>query len=237
MSVVFCQIDSPRSTVPVGETHIYTAELGDPAPLLPHLTDDERERAARFRLPRIRDQFIAARGRLRALLGQYLGLAPRTVPVRYADGGKPHLPPDYTLHFNLSHTDGLAVFAVGRARVGVDVERARPIPDAAALVDRFFSRREGELFRALPAAVRPAAFLRAWTRKEAVLKAIGRGVQSLDCCDVTFAESEPPALVCLDGDASASQQWEVFAWEPAEGYLAAGAVEVRHETLDTRHET
>jgi 4'-phosphopantetheinyl transferase len=235
MPVVFCEIDAPRPAVPNGETHVYTATLGDPTPFVGFLTADERDRAGRFRLGRVRDQFIAARGRLRALLGHYLRMAPREVPVRYADGGKPHLPAGYPLHFNLSHTEGLAVFAVGRARVGVDVERCREIPDADGLVSRFFSRRECEQFNALPPGARPAAFLRAWTRKEAVLKAIGRGVQSLDCCEVTFADGEAPAVVAIDGDAGAGPRWELFTWEPAAGYLAAGAVE-RHETRDTRHE-
>jgi 4'-phosphopantetheinyl transferase len=229
MPVVYCQIEAPRPAVAPGETHVYAAPLGDPTPFLPFLTADECDRAGRFRLGRIRDQFIAARGRLRALLGHYLNVEPRAVPVLYADGGKPHLPAAYPLHFNLSHTDGLAVFAVGRARVGVDVERCRAVPDADGLVSRFFSRRECDRFSALPPGARPDAFLRAWTRKEAVLKAIGRGVQSLDCCEVTFGEDEPAAVVSLDGDAAAGPRWELFTWEPAPGYLAAGAVEVKSE--------
>jgi 4'-phosphopantetheinyl transferase len=226
MTVVFCQFDAPPPAVPNGDTHVYVARLGDARPFFPLLTDDERTRAERFRLARVRDQFVAARGQLRALLGRYLGLEPRAVPVLYADGGKPHLPAGYPLHFNLSHTDGLAVFAVGHSRVGVDVERVRPIPDADGLVSRFFTRRECEQFQALPPSARPGAFLRAWTRKEAVLKAIGRGVQSLDCCEVTFADGEPPALIELEGDRSAGGRWRLFGWEPAPGYLAAGAVEM-----------
>src|SRR5262249_31421650 len=150
------------------------------------LTAEERARATRFRLGRIRDQFVAARGQLRLLLGHYLDLDPAAVPIWYADGGKPHLPPEYPLHFNVSPTDGLAVYAVGAARVGVDVERYRPVPDADSLVARFFSRHDADVFQSLSAADRLDAFFRAWTRKEAVLKAVGRGVQSLDCCDVTF---------------------------------------------------
>jgi len=226
MAVVFCEIEDPRSSVPDGETHVYTAHLCDGGPYLALLTVEERERAGRFRLARVRDQFVAARGRLRALLGHYLGLPPQEVPVLYADGGKPHLPPGMPLQFNISHTEGLAVYAVGRSRVGVDVERCREIRDADNLVTRFFSRRECAQFHSLPAADRQAAFLRAWTRKEAVLKAIGRGVQSLDCCEVTFGDSEPPAVLTLDGDAAARRQWKLFTWEPAAGYLAAGAVEV-----------
>ena len=154
------------------------------------MTDDERERAGRFRLARVRDQFVAARGRLRAPARPLPRASTRAaVPVLYADGGKPHLPDGYPLHFNVSHTDGLAVFAVGRPRVGVDVERCRPIPDADGLVTRFFSRRECDQFQALPAEPtgRPRSCGPGPGRRRCS-KAIGRGVQSLDCCDVTFGD-------------------------------------------------
>ncbi len=225
MPIVFCKIDSPRPCLGDAETHVYVAPLCDAGPFQPFLTADEQNRASRFRLARIRDQFVAARGQLRSLLGLYLGIPPSMVPVHYADGGKPQLPPEFPLHFNVSHTDGLAVFALGHTRVGVDVERDRPIPDAAGLVSRFFSKRECVEFQAIPQPLQQVAFLRAWTRKEAVLKALGRGVQSLDCCEVTFVDGEAPALRCMDGDARAAEKWELIAWEPVAGYLAAVAIE------------
>lgn len=226
MAVTFRQLSEPATHVPKGDTHIFTAELGAADSFWHLLTDDERTRAERFRLARVRDQFVAARGHLRALLGRYLGIEPRAVPMLYADGGKPHLPAGFDLHFNVSHTDGLAVIALGHTRVGVDVERVRDIPDAEALVSRFFTRRECAQFQLLPPGARPAAFLRAWTCKEAILKAIGRGVQSLDCCDMTFDAAQRPTLLEMDGDRAAGEKWELFTWEPALGYLAAGAVEI-----------
>ena len=229
MPAVYCDIDSPHPNLPEGVAHVYISMLGDGDGnrFFPLLTDDERTRSAKFRIPRIREQFVVARGRLRFLLGHYLGLPPLAVPILYTDSGKPHLPPGFPLHFNVSHTDGLAAFAFGRSRVGVDVERDRPMPDAAALVARFFSRREGEGFGSVPAVEYSAAFFRAWTRKEAVLKAIGRGVQSLDCCDVTFGQHDPVQLLRLDEDHAAGDKWRMFAWEPAAGYIAAGVIEVR----------
>src|SRR4051812_2957269 len=71
MAVVFCEIESPRRCL-AGDTHVYAADLGDAGRLEGVLTADERARAGRFRLGRIRDQFVAARGRLRLLLGHYL---------------------------------------------------------------------------------------------------------------------------------------------------------------------
>lgn len=225
MAVVFCEIGSPRASLGSTETHVYAVPVTNAETMARFLTDEELARSSRFRLGRVRDQFVTARGHLRSLLGQYLSLDPRAVPILYADGGKPHLPPEYPLHFNLSHTDGLAVFAFGHSRVGVDVERHRVIPDANALVNRFFSRRECTTFESVVPEMQMKAFFRAWTRKEAVLKAIGRGVASLDCCEVNFVDDAEPRLLCLDGDENAGSVWKLFAWQPAEGYLAAGAIE------------
>ena len=226
MPVLFGEIDAPLPVLPGGRVHLYAAGLGRPAETVwGHLTEAERGRADKFRVPRIRDQFIQARGWLRVLLAHYLKCDPAAVPILVADGGKPLLPPETGLHFNLSHTDGLALYAVACTPVGIDVERVRNVPDAVGLAQRFFSAREQSLFRALPAEEVQACFLRAWTRKEAVLKATGRGVQSLDCCEVSFGATEPVSVVSLDGDPAAKDRWLLHAWEPEPGFVAAMAVE------------
>jgi 4'-phosphopantetheinyl transferase len=61
-------------------------------------------------------------------------------------------------------------------RVGIDIEAERPLTDVTLLARRILTPREGAAFEALPEAARPRALLAAWTRKEAVLKAIGTGV-------------------------------------------------------------
>lgn len=224
MRLLFCDRETPALTM--GMVHVYVRTLQPAAEeCWLHLSEGERQRAARFRLPRVREQFVQTRGVLRTLLGAYLDTEPGGVPIVYGDNGKPHLPAACGLHFNVSHTEGLAVFAFCQQRVGVDVERQRPFRDALGLVQRFFSPRECALFENLAEGERPDAFFRAWTRKEAVLKAIGRGVQVLDCCDVTFHKDEPPQVLRLDDDERASEQWSLFAWEPAHGYIGALAVE------------
>jgi 4'-phosphopantetheinyl transferase len=227
MAESFLSIEQCTPLLMDGQVHIYSLRLEEPDEGWPLLNEAERERASRFKLKRIRDQFVSARSNLRILLSRYLDMDPVHVPIWYADGGKPHLPSEFPLHFNVSHTDGLAVFAFGRGRVGVDVERFRAVPDAAGLVTRFFSPRECELFQKHCPDDHLNAFFRAWTRKEAILKAVGRGVQALDCCEVTFGKDDPPQLIHLDGDTDAANHWSIFAWEPAPGYIAAGAREVQ----------
>jgi 4'-phosphopantetheinyl transferase len=188
------------------------------------LTPDERDRAARYRAGTVREQFILGRGVLRQLLAGCLGCSPHAVPITYILNGKPVLVGS-PLHFNVSHTNGLAVIAIAHQRIGVDVERSRIIPDADGLVGRFFSRAEQEAYRRVPADRRSAAFFRGWVCKEAVIKAAGASVQYLDAFDVELDPVRPPAVLAVRHHALASNGWTVADWEPASGFVAAIAVE------------
>jgi 4'-phosphopantetheinyl transferase len=163
------------------------------------------------------------------VLSRYLGITPIDVRLQYETTGKPALDPSHQseLHFNVSHSETLAVYAVTRVgRVGIDVERRRDIPNAESLVERFFTQRERDFFQTIPINDRLAAFFRAWTRKEAVLKAVGQGVQALDQCDVTFGPNEPEAVLRMGDDCDCQSKWLLRSWEPESGYSAAVAVEL-----------
>ena len=101
------------------------------------LSDDELDRAGRFKADRHRHQYIRGRGRLRRILGHYMQRSPEDLVFRYGRRDKPYLaqPAPY---FNLSHTDDFAALAVSEAcEVGIDVERIRPIERDIA--KRYFS--------------------------------------------------------------------------------------------------
>ena len=125
-----------------------------------------------------RTLYVVARATLRELLGAYLGRDPAALRFTYGPQGKPALKDDADgLAFNLSHTHALAVFAFARGRrVGIDVERRRPIAQADRILERFFTAPERAAIRELPETARPAAIVALWTRKEAYVKALGDGV-------------------------------------------------------------
>lgn len=194
------------------------------------LTEEERARAARFKMERVRNQFIAARTHLRTILSGYLNTTPLEVRIISESSGKPYLDPCHAdgLQFNVTHSENIAIYAIATCgRVGVDVEHCRPIPNAESLVERFFTQRERDQFKSLTETERHDAFFRAWTRKEAVLKAIGRGVQSLDECDVTFGADEPEQVLRLGMDHDVAAKWFLRSWQPQQEYAAAVAVEMR----------
>lgn len=212
------------------EVHIWQIPLheGDPEGLLVHLTSEEQQRACRLRLDRVRWQFVRARAGLRTVLGGYLDRPAADVPIRTAPTGRPELAEGCCggFDFNLTHSESVGLVAVScGGRVGVDVERVRVIAERDNLVRRFFAPAEQDRFFGLDAADRQEAFFQAWTRKEAILKAVGRGVASLDCCEVAFGPGAEAAVLRLEGDDEAHLRWQMHVWEPRAGYRAAAVAE------------
>jgi len=193
------------------------------------LSAGERNRAERFQFDRDRDRFIARHGLLRRILGHYLSLDPAGISFIYESRGKPALPVavgGQTLHFSLSHSDGLVLVAVsGRCALGVDVERVRPIPESDQIVAKWFSARENAMLSALSAEQKLEAFFNGWTRKEAYLKATGEGIaDALPEIEVSLLPGGPARLERIAGDERAAALWSLHSLAPAAGYIGALAV-------------
>ncbi len=215
------------------EVHVWRAAL-DQTPsqihgFLHYLAADERARAERFYFERDREHFIVARGVLRAILGSYLNRAPECLSFCYSSLGKPALAGESdgdAIRFNVSHSHGVALYAVTRGReVGIDLERIRFDLAVAEIAERFFSRREVAMLRTLPPEGQRQAFFRCWTRKEAYTKARGEGLSlPLDQFDVSLAPGEPAAVLGTQRDPSEAFRWSLQELTPAPGYVAALAV-------------
>jgi len=229
---------SPPKTLKLGrdKVHVWRATL-DPEKSRLHdleqiLAPDEHARAGRFYFQKDREHFIAARGLLRTILGRYLNQDPSELRFCYSPYGKPSLATssgENALHFNVSHSHGLALYAVTSGReIGVDLEHLRTNFAGEDIAERFFSRREVEALRALPADMRQKGFFNCWTRKEAYIKARGEGLSlPLDQFDVSLAPGEPAALLSTISDPLEASRWSLQKLEPGPGYVAALAVEGR----------
>jgi 4'-phosphopantetheinyl transferase len=216
------------------EAHVWCASLDPPGgpsrALARTLSSEESSRADRFRFPRDRDRFIVGRGLLRAILGRYLGMEPERIEFRYGPRGKPALstvPGVEGLRFNLSHSQGLALFALTRDReIGVDLEFIRPLHEVEGIADRFFSPREVAEWRALRGDQRRQAFFNCWTRKEAYLKATGDGLAvPLDGFDVSLAPGKPARLRSVAALPREASRWWLCELAPPAEWAAALAVE------------
>lgn len=196
-----------------------------PDDLFARLTPDEQARALRYKVAKPRTEFVIGRGLLRGLLAEFLDVDPVAVPLDKLPSGKPILTNDSGLHFNVTHTDGVAVIVAGRHRVGVDVERPRPLADADGLVGRYFSTAEGIAFRSLPERHRLPAFFRGWTCKEAVIKAAGATVGCLADFDVELNPECPPRLLAARDPQLAGPGWALAEWVTRDGAAVAIAVE------------
>jgi 4'-phosphopantetheinyl transferase len=166
------------------EAHVWSAPLGVWVAQLNSLESilsaEERHRANALRLIAPRQRFVIARAALRTLLGRYLDISPTDVPIDFDPNKKPRLAAAENasdLRFNVTHSGGLALMAITRGcEIGVDLEQLRGVQHAAQIAQRYFHPAEIEAILAAPPAERDRTFLRCWTLKEAVLKAVGIGI-------------------------------------------------------------
>lgn len=196
-------------------------------PLRPREADeallDERERARlqRLRVAEKRRQLLAAQADLRRVLGRYRERPPEQIRFAYGPHGKPWLPEDPDLGFNLSHSAQLAVVAVGRGlEIGVDLEHVARERAFLRLARRYFDAAEHAWLEGRPEATRAADFYRIWTLKEAYLKAIGTGLTVPPASFRIDLERDPPALATThDGDDA--DAWRLLTPAVAESYAVA----------------
>ncbi len=167
-----------------GEVQVWRIDLGNDADLAPAreklLIASEQEHSDRLRDRDAREQFIAGRAALRVLLGGALGLDPMQVPIVRGSHGKPEvaLSEAAPLFFNVAHSGRTVLIALTRlSAVGVDIEYLDRETDELGVARHSFAREEiDELARMTDPTQLRAAFFRCWTRKEAIVKADGRGL-------------------------------------------------------------
>ena len=199
------------------------------------LSADEQARAARYLFDKHRRRFIACRGQVRRILAGYLSANPAEICFFYGPKGKPALArpwSDSAIQFNVSDSHELALCAVVMNRdLGVDLEYVRQPSDFDGLAERFFAAREVDVLRSLPNDRRLEAFFNCWTRKEAVLKAVGIGLgMPLNRVEVTLAPLDPARVLVYADEPAASVPWWLQSLEPAGGYV--GAVACRGSPLE-----
>lgn len=174
------------------------------------LSPDEVERMNRFVFAKHQQAFLAARVGLRSVLGTMCDVDPAALVFTYGPQGKPALPDGPS--FNLSHAGDLACLAIHPdMTLGADIEAFRQVEDGIAA--RFFSPAEHATLQAMSEDAKEPGFFRCWTRKEAVIKALGGGLSiPLDAFDVTL-DGHAAELTRLDPTYGSARDWALAPFQ------------------------
>jgi len=172
------------------------------------LNGDEREKAMTFIRLELQQKYIKTRGRLRRVLSSYLKIEPQQIQIKVGQYGKPYLEHN-SLHFNLSHSKNKIVIAVSNcSEVGVDVEEYRQQRNLKGLVEKCFSEQEQLYWYSLSEQQKSFMFYHFWVRKEAFVKAVGRGIAlGLGQCVVNVDDSN--AFVTVPESYGNAIDWKI----------------------------
>ncbi|MGQ0541500.1 MAG: 4'-phosphopantetheinyl transferase family protein [Blastocatellia bacterium] len=216
-----------------GEIHVWSANLDRDLTFVHSmfntLSANEKLRAAKFRFEQDRDHFVVGRGFLRNVLAVYLGLSAGEIQFSYSRFGKPSLirvaqqPP---LHFNLSHSNGMALLAVSATNeIGIDIEFVDQGFDWRRIADNYFSAQELSEMNSISEKKQTEAFFTGWTRKEALIKALGMGLSyPLNQFEASMTATDI-RQVMLDDECKQMRKWTLVSIPTEPRYVAALAIE------------
>ncbi len=225
------------------DVHIWSVDL-DRLTLPCHeaiqmLPDSERKKAKRFHFEIHQTRYIKSHYLLRTLLGMYRDIDFYDQEFHINKHGKPSLKNAHTedsIYFNMSNSESSCICVFRQqGDIGVDIERIHDLPDMDRIVERFFSSAEREIFRSLPGQSRKQTFFRYWTRKEALLKAMGVGLSiPPDKVDV-IAEQEDTleAFIRITGP-DTEAEWTLYDINVFYNYASALALEGKHTDCRAR---
>ena len=194
------------------------------------LSPAETARANRFHFPLHRTRYIAAHGFLRLVLSTCGAGHAKVLNFEAGPQGKPFLvsPAGSApwLYFNLSHSGGWALLAITAAgEIGADIEEIRAFDDFQSMARNTFSPPETANLLALSSDRQLDGFFACWARKEALIKADGRGLGvPLDHFEVNVDPDQPARLHRAEDDAAPLKQFKLGDLPAIHGYRASAAI-------------
>jgi 4'-phosphopantetheinyl transferase len=148
--------------------------------LFDFLSDSEKSKAERFKRETDYSCYVTVHALLRVELSKHLKTKARSIKIGESECGKPFIPGE-DLPFSLSRTKNLFAFVVGKSNqfLGIDIEQIKPEIDFASIAYNYFSVREQQMVLSQSNITdQKRIFFEIWTRKEALLKAIGIGLNT-----------------------------------------------------------
>jgi len=200
------------------------------------LSDDELDRASRFRFRKDYKVYVITRASLRTLLAKYLKIQPAEIQFAYSKYGKPSInEPGTNIEFNVSHAHQMALIGISSGvPIGVDIEWINFDKDLETVAKKFFSDNENMEFNQLSEWSKPLGFFNCWTRKESFIKAVGHGLSfPLKEFDVSLIPGEPAILKQTHFDRREKKKWSISDIHLPHGYVGAYAIRRQHGICQT----
>lgn len=214
------------------DIHCWLVPISGPVSEDTVLDADEHSRAARFHFAKDRNRFVAGRVWCREILGLYLGQAAGTLTFERQSGGKPIVTGE-PISYNFSRSGDWGLIAISQPSIiGADIEKMRATDDLPYVARGHFSSAEQASLARLKGDHWFDGFFACWTRKEAVVKAIGEGIlMPLDCFDVSLDPASPATIIDARADAAVAQGWSLIGFRPDDGYWGAIATNIPEPKL------
>ncbi len=182
------------------------------------LNYDEKKRAQSFYLIKHQRRFIVTRTMLRLIIAKYLNIKHNQIDFAYNKYGKPYINNYPQLTFNVSHSENLAMIAIGRHyELGIDLETLST-RHFLGIAKKMFSNHEGEELQKQPQDLQQLAFFNIWVQKEAYIKACGIG---LSYPTKTFTVPVMPNTDTQVIDTITQQNWRILSFIPQDNVCAA----------------
>lgn len=185
------------------------------------LDEEEKSRALRFYFDKDKKSFTIARAYLKILISKYLKINNKDIHFSYNKYGKSYLK-DSNLYFNISHSKDFAVYAFSTlGEVGIDIEFMREKVDFKNIIHRYFSKSEIIDFNNVPEHQQKEAFFNGWSRKEAYIKAKGKGLSiPLNSFDVTIKPNDKVEIKEIR-DEFLKENWFLYKLDISKEYKSA----------------
>jgi 4'-phosphopantetheinyl transferase len=181
------------------------------------LSPFEKNRANRYHFYNDKNRFIICRTVLKFLLAKQTGLDVNEIVLDKYSNKKPYLPSHPSVFFNITHAGDCAVIAIAKNPVGVDIEYVNKDFDYNEILSGIFNK--SEIHEVFNSNNKQRTFYKLWTRKEAIVKATGKGI-----------DDHFPEIVSLDGYHHMRPELlgnikvlQVFSFELNEDYTGAVA--------------
>lgn len=184
--------------------------------LLSELTEQEKLRSFNYQKRQDALRFIVGRAFLRRIISQFTGVHAGSIVIGQGPNLKPELRyPELPLNFNVSHAGTKVILAFDKHPIGIDIESSENALKTPLFGHKVLSVSEQK--NLLTEGNYRENFCLYWTRKEAFLKAIGKGI-----------DDDVVNIPALDGrykvwglESDGHRDWSVLSFNAGDGYICS----------------